>query len=742
MFDRIVKFTNSTSFINASKVTLASVVPVLFFNFLGYFEIGFTIALGAFYTYPSDIPSNLKHKIKGIVVTALIVSCVNLLVNLVYPFPWLFYPFLGILLFLSSMISVYGQRATMASFSALLSISLSFAHLHEGWEAVLHSSYIFAGGLFYLIVSLIFHYVKPHRYVELQIADGIRLTAKYLKLRGDLWNPDADRKKIIEKQLHLQVELNQIHENLRQVLIGNRATSGDSSQNRKMLIVFITLVEIQELALSTSFDHNKLHKKFNDHPEALRSYQNLAYKLASTLKKLSKSVHKASKYISVNDLKKELDGLESAIDAYKNNLGKIEASEGVWMLTNMLKYAQKQVEKIKIVELAFSSAIHSFDFKEKNKELEKFLTPQYYPIRTLIENFSFSSTFFRHSLRLTITIMVGFIIGKLLPFQNVYWILLTIVVIMRPGYGLTKERSYNRVFGTILGGLIAFGIVSLVHNHIAISIFAIVCMLIGISFTQSNYKVSTTLVTMYVVFVYGILTPNILEVIQFRILDSLVGATLAFLANYYLWPAWEFLNAASFLEKAIEANKNYLREIAEYYNKKGTLPTSYRLARKNAFIEIGNLMTSFQRMIQEPKSKQKQLPQINKLAVLNHSLLSSSASLGTYIQSHKTTSASESFNFVIDIVISNLNHSIAILRHGKTSLYKNKDINKEKLTFHFEELKRKNFSRLENDNELDENARESKMQEAQLVIEQLIWMTDLSDKILTITKEFIAKNPD
>lgn len=742
MFDRIVKFTDSTSFINASKVTLASVVPVLFFNFLGYFEIGFTIALGAFYTYPSDIPSNLKHKIKGIVVTALIVSGVNLLVNLVYPFPWLFYPFLGIILFLSSMISVYGQRATMASFSALLSISLSFAHLHEGWEAVLHSSYIFIGGLFYLIVSLIFHYVKPHRYIELQIADGIRLTAKYLKLRGDLWNPDADKKKIIEKQLHLQVELNQIHENLRQVLIGNRATSGDSSQNRKMLIVFITLVEIQELALSTSFDHDKLHKKFSDHPETLRSYQNLAYKLASTLKKLSKSVHKASKYISINDLKKEINGLQSAIDAYKNSLEKTEASEGVWMLTNMLKYAQKQVEKIKIVEMAFSLAINSYDFKEKDKELEKFLTPQYYPIRTLIENFSFSSTFFRHSLRLTITIMLGFIIGKMLPFQNVYWILLTIVVIMRPGYGLTKERSYNRVFGTVLGGLIAFGIVSLVHNHIAISIFAIFCMLIGISFTQSNYKVSTTFVTMYVVFVYGILTPNILEVIQFRILDSLVGATLAFLANYYLWPAWEFLNAASFLEKSIEANRNYLREIAEYYNKKGALPTSYRLARKNAFIEIGNLMTSFQRMVQEPKSKQKQLPQINKLAVLNHSLLSSSASLGTYIQSHKTTSASESFNFVIDIVISNLNYSIAILRHEKTTIYKNRDINKEKLTFHFEELKRKNFSRLENDNELDESARESKMQEAQLVIEQLIWMTNLSDKIVTITKEFIAKNPD
>ncbi|WP_431244882.1 FUSC family membrane protein [Flavobacterium sp. P21] len=136
MFDRISKFTNSTSFLNASKVTIASVVPVVILNFFGHFEIGFTIALGAFYTYPSDIPSSLSHKIKGLIVASFIVSGVTLLVNFAYPYPLLFYPFLGILLFLCSMISVYGQRATLVSFSALLSISLSFGHLNQGWQAI------------------------------------------------------------------------------------------------------------------------------------------------------------------------------------------------------------------------------------------------------------------------------------------------------------------------------------------------------------------------------------------------------------------------------------------------------------------------------------------------------------------------------------------------------------------------------------------------------------------------------
>lgn len=740
MVDRISKFINSTSFLNASKVTIASVVPVLVLNLLGHFEIGFTIALGAFYTYPSDIPSTLSHKIKGLLAASFIVSGVNLLVNLVYPFPYLFYPFLALLLFLCSMISVYGQRATLVSFSALLSISLSFGHLHTGWEAFQYSSFIFIGGILYLIVSLLFHFVQPYKYVELQIAEGIKLTAKYLKLRGDLWSPEANRKAIIEKQLAVQVELNLIHEDLRKGLIGNQSTAGASSQNRKMLLVFITLVEIQELALYTSFDHSKLHEKFANHPEVLRAYQNVAYKLASTLKKLSKNVHHIAVYVDKNDLKNELDALEFAIFDYEKSLGKDAADEGVLMLTNMLKYAKNQVSKIKIIQRAFSLAVQTFKLKDKDKELEKFLTPQYYPLSTLIENLSFSSSIFRHSLRLTITILIGFIIGKMLPFQNVYWILLTIVVIMRPGYGLTKERSYNRIFGTLLGGLLAFGIVSLVQNHVVLSIFSIVFMLLGIAFTNINYKISATFVTMYVVFIYGILTPNVVEVIQFRILDSLAGAILAFLANQFLWPAWEFFNTPSHIENSIRANRNYLREIADYYNKKGEIPTSYKLARKHAFVEIGNLMTSFQRMMQEPKSKQKTLPLVNKLVVLNHSTLSALASLSTYIQAHQTTSASESFNYIIKTILANLDHAIAVLKDE--TIIEDTFFDKEDVTLQFEELKRRHFSRLAQDDELDKETRQTKMQEAQMVIEQLIWMSNLAEKILKITKEYKATNPE
>ncbi|TDE07603.1 FUSC family protein [Flavobacterium sandaracinum] len=732
MFYKIQKFADSTYFTNAIKVTIAAVIPVVVFSYLGKFEMGFAMALGAFFTYPSDIPSSLNHKINGILVTAFLVSGINLLVNIVYPYSWILYPFLAVLIFLISMISVYGQRATMVSFSCLISLSLAFASINTGWTMVFHSGLILAGSLFYLLISVIFHYLKPHRYIEFQIADCIKLTAKYLKLRGDLWTLNADKKSIIEKQLHLQVELNTIHQNIREVLINNHTTSGSSNQNRKMLLVFISLVEILELALSTAFDHDKLHQKFDDHPNVLLSYQRLAYNLAASLKQLSKSVKKDTKFTPKNTLLRDLNLLQFSIVDYENDLGKTTASEGVFMLTTMLQYAEKQVEKIKIVERAFTLTFNSQDFKGIDTDLEKFLTPQYYPLSTLTQNLSFSSTIFRHSLRLAITLMVGFIIGQFLPFHNVYWILLTIIVIMRPGYGLTKERSFHRIIGTVIGGLVAFGILFIVKDNFIISVLSIVCMLLGFSFTQINYKVSAIFVTMYVVFIYGIITPNIGDLVQYRILDTLVGATLAFLANHFLWPSWEFLNIPVHLEKAIKANQDYLKEISLFYNKKGTISTSYRLARKNAFIEIGNLMASFQRMVQEPKSKQRQMPQVYKLTVLNHSLLSSLASLGTYIQSHKTTTASEAFNVVVATAIKNLDNAILILKENHVAFKEN--LPQEDLALRFTELKNIREKELKEGIPIDEEAFQQKMQEAQLVIEQLIWLTNLSENILKTTK--------
>lgn len=734
MIDKIRDFIDNANFHRAIVVTVSGFLPVFILSQLGYFDIGFTIALGAFLTYPADIPSNIVHRAKGLLVATAIVAGCTLVVNILSTVQWLFYPGVVALVFLLSMLSVYGQRATMISFGALIATALGTGHIHTGIEIFTYTGLILAGGLFYTLISLTFNFLSPHRYTELELAQCLKLTAKYMKLRGDLWNAGADRAAIVEKQLNLQVEINQAHENLREVLIRNRANTGNSNRSRRMLMMFISLMEILELALSTSFDHSSLHEKFGAQSKVLNTYQNLAYNLASSLKRIGKSIAKRRKYTPKHNLVADLEALENVINDYEKELGPESAAEGVWLLKNMLHYAEKQIEKIKVIERALTVNASLKELStNRTRDLEKFIQPDYYPLKTLFENLTFKSTIFRHSLRLALTIALGLAVGSISELQNVYWILLTVIVIMRPGYGLTKQRSYHRIAGTVLGGVIAFGILSLVHHHVVIGTLAVACMILGFTFTAINYWVGATFVTMYVVFVYALLTPDIENVIQYRILDTAIGAVLAFVGNYFFWPSWEFLNLPVFIKKSIEANRNYLAEISAFYNHKGDVTTSYRLARKNAFVELGNLMSSYQRMVQEPKSKQKQQQQVYKLAVLNHTLLSCLASLGTYIQNHKTYKASEAFNVVVRAVTANLDRAIAILSL-EIQAEEASATHNEELATRFTELKNiraRELKEIHLDNQEEFRLR---MEEAHLVIEQLIWLNNLSENIVKAVK--------
>ncbi|SFW69581.1 TIGR01666 family membrane protein [Sinomicrobium oceani] len=733
---KLQKFLESTDFIRAVKVTVAAATPVILFSYLNLFSIGFTVALGALFTFSSDIPGNLRHRVNGMLASNLIATGSTVVISLATINPWIFYPVLISLVFFLSMIAVYGQRATLVSFSGLLAMSLSFSHSYTGWALLQHAGLMISGGLFYLCISMIFYYIRPYRYAELRMAECIVLTSKYLKLRGTLWDIRADRNKITEELLSLQIELNETHEKLRETLIKNRTKGGSSNQNRRLLIAHIELVEILELAMATSFDHNKLHHTFQEHPYVLNAYKHLAYNLAALLNELGQSIENRKKYTGKHRPFQDLEAFRKAIDRYEKQThtsGRPTADE-VLVLINMFNYVEKQAEKIKVVEYTFTHALHTQEPKHKDKELEKLLTPVHYNPITITQNLSFSSTIFRHSLRLTLTVLAGFLIGNILPIQNTYWILLTIVVIMRPGYGLTKQRSVHRTIGTLAGGIIAFGIISVVHNSTVLGILAMTCMVLGFSFIQRNYSIGATFITLYVIFVYGMLTPDIQDVILFRIADTLIGTALAFTANHFLWPSWEFLSLPTFLENSIKATRDYIREISVFYNRKGEVPLPYRIARKHAFIEIGNLMASFQRMTQEPKSRQKQLGQYYALVVLNHTLLTSAASMGSFIQSRKTTKASEAFNAITGAIINNLENAMELLKEEKQNIPVDKET-KEMLKLRFTELKEiRKKEILESGGTQNENFR-LKMEEGQLIIEHLIGLTNLSENIVKAVKD-------
>src|SRR3546814_11325946 len=73
------------------------------------------------------------------------------------------------------------------------------------------------------------------------------------------------------------------------------------------------------------------------------------------------------------------------------------------------------------------------------------------------------TTLFR-SLRLTLAAVTGYLVSLIIAQDHSYWILMTVIIIMKPAFGSTKKRIYERLAGTVLGGLAGVGILLLVHN--------------------------------------------------------------------------------------------------------------------------------------------------------------------------------------------------------------------------------------------------------------------------------------
>ncbi|MCH5682915.1 FUSC family protein [Niabella sp. W65] len=84
---------------------------------------------------------------------------------------------------------------------------------------------------------------------------------------------------------------------------------------------------------------------------------------------------------------------------------------------------------------------------------EHFVTKTDLDIEILKENFSLKSNSFRHAIRVTLACILGYGVANLLELQYSYWVLLTIIVILKPTYSVTRQRNYQRLIGTFVGAV-------------------------------------------------------------------------------------------------------------------------------------------------------------------------------------------------------------------------------------------------------------------------------------------------
>lgn len=727
-YNELILFLKSSDFNRAFILGIGISLPIIISSLLGIFEVGLAVSLGVLLSSPSDVNGSFRHRNIGIILSACLAVIASLLGGYMKFDIWLLLPFLGISMFGISYFAVYGFRASLIAFSGLFALVLSFANISNVLEVYERALLIGLGGLFYLALSFLRQKINPKAQTEHFLSQSMSLTSRVLQLRSKLISPGTDRKAIQKSLLDLQAELNENHETLRDILISSRKSSGNSNYERNRLLILIQLVDMYELAISNPVNYDKMDLLLKEHPYQILCFQELISKMSERLQILSESLDKPVRALPVSLLELQLKETRECLKDYKNKTGN-KLEEAYLMLQNLLTYQVKQVQLIsKIERILYKKEVGEGSLLKKD-EVARFLNQQDYSYKLLLENFTLKSAIFKHSLRLGIVVIVGYSIGALLEVNNPYWILLTIIVIMRPNYGLTKTRSKQRIIGTLIGAAIAVGIVLLIQNPVFYAIIAFVTLILAFAMLQRNYKTSAVFITLSVVFIYALLQPNVLDVIQFRVVDTLIGAGLAAAGNLFLWPSWESSGIRVLISESMEANKKYLEEIVGYYQQKGKLPTTYKLSRKTAFISLGNLSSAFQRMTQEPKSKQLFLEDIYELLVLNHTFLTSLASMGTFIQNYKTTEASIHFQNFAENISENLQNAIGSINNSGEEEIPTREKQAEAEAF-FNESIRDLYAMLGSQENLDNiDSSEIKLKEIQLITEQLNWLLDISEKI-------------
>jgi uncharacterized membrane protein YccC len=726
MKDKLRKFFKSTDFYKSMILIVAVLIPVQLSKYLwGTPAIGFSMALGVFFNSLTNIAGSVKHRTYGMLFSVGLTFFATLAMGYAAFSLWLLLPVLAALTFSISYLSVYGFRASLVALSGMFALVISFANEYVQLSVLEYASLVGLGGLWYSVLASLFNFINPKMYVEELLSEALDLTSLYLGIRGKLLTESINRSSLSEKLFELQAALSAKHETLRNIIFTRRKNSGFSNKMRRELLVFIELVDLLELAIATPVDYEEMDRVFKKNSKEILSFATFIHELAEQFSQISKAIVRSEKIVPNPKIATLLKEIDTTVRILSNTNNKHVNKAGVFMLTSLLEYQAVQNEKLKSIERVLNTMSLKNSLGSESRKDTPFLTAPDYGVHKLKSNFTFQSSIFRHSLRLSIVMVIGFLIGEFLSFQNSYWILITLLVIMRPSYGLTKKRVKQRVLGTLIGAVFSLGIVYLTQDTFVFGVIAVVSLAVALSFVQLNYKTFAVFITIHIVFVYSLYSSDVIHAIQFRIIDTLVGAVLATFSNLFLFPSWEYMTVDDLILEALKTQQIYLKEIYEKYRDKGLTTVAYKLSRKKAFLAMGELNAAFQRMTQEPKSRQKYFNELYKIVVLENTFLSSLASLGTYVRNHTDVPFLEETE--------ELGRNIKIKLQQATALLKFKPLEDEIVSKEFEDAQKHVEEKFDNrvvyNRNKDQKSSSNSAQETRLVSEQLSYLSNLSQNI-------------
>lgn len=649
-----LNFLSGRHFNDALRATIGIVLPSFLLSYSGNFSVGFVMSAGALGVSITDVPGPVKYRVNGMLACiALIVA--NVILSGYFANNILLMSILILLTgFSLSMLSVYGMRAASIGIAALLvliiSMDIRFIQLTVLQQAVMFG----VGGVWFMIYSMVLHRIRPYKVIQQVLGAYLLDIATYLRIRGEFYKPNPSYDATYQQLLKQQVKVDEEHQLLSELIFKTRATLKVSNHTARVLMkMYLDSSEVFESVMTTYRDYESMHKYPEMQPLLVTihdivlllsdEFVNIAIAIKSGMASSEPDKDLAVKIKEAGRIFDELRAQSPDADRINIllSLGRILRNIDDLHAKALTMHFQTTYDK----KVQTAVQLNQDDYQPVNKSIQPVI---------FLNNLNLKSGIFRHSLRVALAMLFGYLIAKSLNLDHANWVLLTIVVIMKPAFSLTKKRNTDRLIGTGIGLVVGAASLLYIGNNIVLIGMMIVFMMLGFAFSKTNYFWSVIFTSIELVILFHLIYPGSVEdVLKFRALDTLIGSVIAAVFSWFVFPSWEHKNVQHRMQEMIEANLKYYKYVSESFTENVTDEAGLRQSKRVALVALANLSETFNRMLSEPKQYQIGIEKIHKFLVLNYSI---NSHITTLLYLHKQLPHHPAFNSFHELIDNTRNH--------------------------------------------------------------------------------------
>ncbi|SQA96295.1 Inner membrane protein yccS [Cedecea neteri] len=411
---------------------------------LGEVKLTIPLTLGVVAAALADLDDRVSGRLRNLLITLVSFFIASASVELLFPWPWLFA--VGLTVSTSGFILLggLGQRYATIAFGALLIAIYTMLgiSLYEHWYQ--QPLFLLAGAVWYNLLTLAGHLIFPIRPLQDNLARCYESLASFLEIKATLFDPDIEEEsqapmlQLAMANSQLVTTLNQTKSSLLTRLRGDRGQRG----TRRTLHYYFVAQDIHERASSSHIQYQALRDKFR-YSDVMFRFQRLLTMQSQACQQLSRSILLRVPYQHDPRFERAFTHLDSALDRIRASHATASEIKALGFLITNLKAIDAQLANIESEQ-----AIAEPQNDPENRLADDKLTGFDDIWQRLKLNLTPESALFRHAVRMSLVLCVGYAFIQFTGLQHGYWILLTSLFVCQPNYSATRRRLALRIIGT------------------------------------------------------------------------------------------------------------------------------------------------------------------------------------------------------------------------------------------------------------------------------------------------------